>query len=133
MLLERYRCYLVGGRGLGAATARGYVDLVRPFVAGRATTDGVDVGGLSGADVVGFVQTVSGERTPKTAQRTVSALRSLLRFCHVQGLLGLRWPRRSRRWPTGGPPCLVSWNPPRWRRCWARLIAATSLGVVISR
>jgi integrase/recombinase XerD len=88
VLLERYRSYLVGERGLGAATARGYVYLVRPFVVGRVMADGVDVAGLSPADVVGFVLSVSGERTPKTAQRTVSALRSLLRFCHVEGLLG---------------------------------------------
>lgn len=88
VLLERYRRYLVGERGLGAPTARGYVDLVRPFVIGRATVDGVDVAGLSPADVVGFVLAVSGQRPPKTAQRTVSALRSLLRFCHVEGLVG---------------------------------------------
>lgn len=88
VLLERYRSYLLGERGLGAQTARGYVDLVRPFVVGRATSDGVDVAGLSACDVVAFVLTVSSEQTPKTAQRTVSALRSLLRFCHVQGLLG---------------------------------------------
>jgi integrase/recombinase XerD len=87
VLLERYRCYLVGERGLGAPTARGYVDLIRPFVVGRATAGEVDVAGLSAADVVGFVLAVSGERTPKTAQRVVSALRSLLRFCHVQGLM----------------------------------------------
>ena len=87
MLLERYRRYLVGERGLGAPTARGYVDLIRPFVVSRATADEVDVAGLSAADVVGFVLTVSGERTPKTAQRVVSALRSLLRFCHVQGVM----------------------------------------------
>lgn len=87
VLLERYRRYLVGERGLGAPTARGYVDLIRPFVVGRATAGEVDVAGLSAADVVGFVLAVSGERTPKTAQRVVSALRSLLLFCHVQGLM----------------------------------------------
>ena len=89
MLLERYCRYLVGERGVGTATARGYAELVRPFVVSRATADAVDLAGLSSADVVGFVLTVSGERSPKTAQRTVSALRSLLRFCHVQGLTGL--------------------------------------------
>jgi integrase/recombinase XerD len=89
VLLERYCRYLVGERGLGVPTARGYVDLVRPFVVGRATPDGVDVAGLSAADVVGFVLAVSGERPPKTTQRVVSALRSLLRFCHVQGLLSV--------------------------------------------
>jgi integrase len=89
VLLERYRRYLVGERGLGAPTARGYVDLVRPFVVGRATPGGVDIAGLSPADVVGFVLAVSGERPPKTAQWTVSALRSLLRFCHVECLLAV--------------------------------------------
>jgi integrase/recombinase XerD len=89
VLLERYRRYLVGERGLGTPTARGYVDLVRPFVIGRATAHGVDVAGLSASDVVGFVLAVGGERPPKTAQRTVSALRSLLRFCQVEGLLAV--------------------------------------------
>jgi hypothetical protein len=35
VLLERYSRYLVGERGLGAPTARGYVDLIRPFVVSR--------------------------------------------------------------------------------------------------
>lgn len=87
LLLERYRRYLLGERGLGAPTVRGYVHLVRPFVLGRATAESVDVAGLSASDVVDFVLAVSGQRPPKTAQRTVSALRSLLRFCHVEGLL----------------------------------------------
>ncbi|HEY2831960.1 MAG TPA: tyrosine-type recombinase/integrase [Sporichthyaceae bacterium] len=89
VLLERYRRYLVGERGLGEPTARGYVGLARPFVVSRATADGVDLAGLSPAEVVGFVLAVSGERTPKTAQQMVSVLRSLLRFCHVQGLLSV--------------------------------------------
>lgn len=88
-LLERYRRYLLGERGLGAATVRGYVDLVRPFVLTRAGDAGIDLAGLSTADVVGFVLAVGRDRPPKTAQRTTSALRSLLRFCHVQGLLAV--------------------------------------------
>ena len=40
VLLERYRRYLVSERGLGTPTARGYIDLVRPFVIGRATAEG---------------------------------------------------------------------------------------------
>lgn len=88
-LLAGYRRYLLGERGLGAATAGGYVDLVRPFVLTRAGDAGVDLAGLSAADVVGFVLAVGRDRPAKTAQRTVSALRSLLRFCHVQGLLAV--------------------------------------------
>jgi integrase/recombinase XerD len=32
-LLSRYRRYLISERGLAAATARGYADMVRPFLA----------------------------------------------------------------------------------------------------
>ena len=35
VLLERYRRYLVTERGLAVTTARGYADMVRPFLAGR--------------------------------------------------------------------------------------------------
>ena len=34
-LLERYRRYLLVERGLAEGTVRGYVDVVRPFLAGR--------------------------------------------------------------------------------------------------
>ena len=34
-LLERYRRFLVTERGLAATTARGYADMVRPFLAQR--------------------------------------------------------------------------------------------------
>src|SRR6478609_2526648 len=41
VLLERYRRFLLGEQGLGAPSVRGYVDLVRPFVIGRATAESV--------------------------------------------------------------------------------------------
>src|SRR5881394_3108960 len=50
-LLERYRRYLVVERGLVLKAARGYVDLVRPFVCGREGVDGVDLDGLAAGDV----------------------------------------------------------------------------------
>ena len=43
MALERYRHYLTVERGLGSATARGYVDAVRPFLRGRVSPDGLDL------------------------------------------------------------------------------------------
>lgn len=73
--------------GPGAETARGYVDLVGPFVAGRATADGVDLEHLRAGDVVGFVLASCRDRAARTAQLTVTALRSLLGFLHVDGLL----------------------------------------------
>ena len=39
-LLERYRRYLLGERGLATETVRDYVDIVRPFLAGRLAADG---------------------------------------------------------------------------------------------
>jgi integrase/recombinase XerD len=86
-LLGRYRSYLTGERGLGAETARGYVDLARPFVAGQATADGVDLEHLSAGDVVGFVLASCRDRAPRTTQLTVTALRSLLGFLHLDGVL----------------------------------------------
>jgi integrase/recombinase XerD len=63
------------------------VDLVRPFVAGRATAEGVDLEQLCAGDMVGFVLASCRNRAPSTAQLTVTALRSLLGFLHVDGLL----------------------------------------------
>jgi len=77
----------VGERGLGAETARGYVDLVRPFVAAWAGTGGTGPGDLTGRDVAAFVLGVSRARPVRAAQHTASALRALLRFWHYDGLV----------------------------------------------
>src|SRR5208283_1093124 len=55
--LERYRSHLTVERGLGAKTARGYVDAVRLFLQSRALPDGLalDLGHLTAADVISFV------------------------------------------------------------------------------
>ncbi len=47
-LLGRYRRYLVTERGLAVVTARGYADMVRPFLAGREEAGGLDAGGADG-------------------------------------------------------------------------------------
>jgi integrase/recombinase XerD len=39
--LERYRNYLTAERGLGHATARAYLDAVRPFLRSRALHNGL--------------------------------------------------------------------------------------------
>ncbi len=84
-LLERFRAYLAAERGLVDAAAAGYVHAVRPFVGGLCGPDGIDLGGLCGADVVAFVAGRVPEMSPKVAQLTLSALRSLLRFLHLDG------------------------------------------------
>ena len=84
-LLGSYHDYLVGERGLTAGTARGYVDSVRPFVAGRAHGDVLDLAGIAAADVTGFVLSACPGRAVGSAKLIVCALRSLLRWLHLTG------------------------------------------------
>ena len=87
VLLERYRCWLLTERGLGVKVARGYVDLVGPFVAAHALSGEAGLRELGAGDVTAFMIAQSRRLAPKTVQRLASALRSLLRFWHVQGLI----------------------------------------------
>lgn len=86
-LLERYRNYLTVERGLAARTARGYIDLVRPFLTERVSADERDLQDLTASDVSAFV--VDGCRDGRcgSAKALITALRSLLGFLHVEGLI----------------------------------------------
>lgn len=86
-LLARYARYLSEERGLAGTTIRRNVDLVRPFVAGLNTGAGVEVNRLGAGEVTAFVVTRCREALGGTAPRMVTALRSLLRFWHVEGLI----------------------------------------------
>lgn len=85
--LEQYRCYLLAERGLQAGVARGYVNAVRPFAARWAGAGSADLAGLTAGEVTGFLTIQSRRLAPKTAQRLATAMRSLLRFWHLQGLI----------------------------------------------
>jgi integrase/recombinase XerD len=87
--LERYRSHLTVERGLGAKTASGYVDAVRLFLQSRALPDGLalDLGHLTAADVISFVVGRCPHQGHSTARQTVTALRSLLGFLHVEGII----------------------------------------------
>jgi site-specific recombinase XerD len=87
VLLERYRRYLLAERGLREKVVRGYVDSVRPFVVGHAVAGCADLRWLTAGDVTAFLTGESRRLAPKTAQRLATALRSLLRFWHVEGLI----------------------------------------------
>ena len=88
-VLTRYRHYLTVERGLGEATARGYLDAVRPFLHRYVSADGlaVDVEQLSEAGVTAFMVTRCAEQSRRAAQSTATALRSLLGFLHVTGVI----------------------------------------------
>jgi site-specific recombinase XerD len=88
-LLARYREYLLLERGLSRTTADLNVRMVRPFLAGRAAAEGggPDLERVTAGEVAAFVVTQSRQR-PKSVRRMVTALRSLLGFLHVEGLIG---------------------------------------------
>jgi integrase/recombinase XerD len=87
--LARYRQYLIQERGLRETTAREYADLVRPFVGNRVAADGLTLNWefLRAADVTAFVAAWLPRQSRGTAAVTVTALRSLLRWLHVEGLI----------------------------------------------
>lgn len=86
-LLSSFRRYLEQERGLVPAAARGYVDKVRPFVARFDGPDGLELWRMDVAQVRGFVVEVCPRLGRRAAQLTVVALRSLLRFLHLEGAL----------------------------------------------
>jgi len=87
--VERYRQYLIQERGLGPASARVYVNAVRPFMRGRISPDGLalDWHSLDAAAVTAFVVARTPNQSRSGAKLTVSALRSLLGFLHVEGTI----------------------------------------------
>ncbi|MCX2934265.1 site-specific integrase [Mycobacterium sp. CVI_P3] len=87
-LLARYRGYLVSERGLSAATAALYAHLTRPLLASRMAGGELDVASLTAADVIGFVRVSCPGRAVGTAKLIVTAVRSLLGFLHVEGVIG---------------------------------------------
>lgn len=88
-LLENYRRFLVGERGLIAASARAYVDTVRAFVVGRVHVDEQDLAGMSATDVTGFVLATCPAMANGSKAMRVTALRSLLNWLYVEGLIPL--------------------------------------------
>jgi integrase/recombinase XerD len=101
-LLGRYQRFLVTERGLVPETGRGYADAVRPFLAGREKAGGVDLSTLTAGEVTGFVLATCPGKPKGSAKLTVTALRSLLGFLHVEGLI---------REPLGETvPAVASWR-----------------------
>jgi integrase/recombinase XerD len=62
--------------------------MVRPFLAGRDEADGLGLGQLTAAEVTGFVLATCPGMPKGSAKLAVTALRSLLGFLHVEGLIG---------------------------------------------
>lgn len=87
LLLGRYRGYLLTERGLAGSTVELNVRMARPFLANQVRPDGqLDLQQLSAVAVGAFVVAQSRTR-PRSVGRMVTALRSLLRFVHVDGVI----------------------------------------------
>lgn len=114
-LLERFGGYLLVERGLRAEVVRGYRDLVRPFVIDAVESGGVGPANLAAADVTSFMVASSTRLAPKTLQRLASALRSLLRFWLLDGVVSVslvdavpKVAHRPARLPRGLAPAKVA-------------------------
>lgn len=84
--LERFRRYLTVERGLAITSACRYVQAARPFLDSRVLPDGIlDLEHLSAGDIVSFVVAHCPRQSHSGAKHAVKALRSLLRFLHVDG------------------------------------------------
>jgi site-specific recombinase XerD len=86
-MVERYRRYLLVERGLTQGTAHVYVEAVRPLVASLATAARVELERMTAADVSAFVLAEANRRQGTSIRSVATALRSLLRFWHVEGLI----------------------------------------------
>lgn len=85
-LLTRYEAYLLGQRDLARSSVRVYLGAVRPFLTNRLIAGGLTLESLTAREVTTFVLEVCATRRPGKAKTTVTALRSLLRFLHVNGV-----------------------------------------------
>jgi integrase/recombinase XerD len=87
VVLARYARYLAVERGLAGSTITRNVELVRPFLMGLASDGQLSLARLTAGEVIAFVVSQSRQR-PGPVPRMVTALRSLLRFLHVDGAIG---------------------------------------------
>jgi site-specific recombinase XerD len=87
-LLVGYRSWLCSERGLAAVTGRNYADMVRPFLVARVDAAGeLDLRSLAAADVLAFVLAECPRRRPGSAKLLVTAVRSVLGYLHVEGVI----------------------------------------------
>jgi len=84
-ILDEYRRYLVGDRGLAEATVTGYLAVARVFLIRWEQRGGPGQEQLTAAQVTGFVLEECGRRSTAAAKVMVTGLRSLLRFLSLQG------------------------------------------------
>ena len=99
--------YLIDERGLNPATVAWYVFETRAFLSACFGKGSVSLGQLSSPDIVQYVLHRARSTSPRTAQRTVTALRSFLRFLQQRGDIATNLAGsvpRVANWSGGGLP-----------------------------
>jgi integrase/recombinase XerD len=84
-LLAEFRDYLLVERALMPGSVGLYEPVARLFLEERSAPIGEDLARLSGREIHAFVLREARRRGQRSAETMVAALRSLLRFLHVQG------------------------------------------------
>jgi site-specific recombinase XerD len=106
-LVEQYQRYLVDERGLSAAVMRKYSEFAHAFLSATEGPDGLELADLSAATVTDYVVSEYAARPSRSAKSTVTALRSLLRYLFLAGLvehqLALAVPTAA-NWQAGSLP-----------------------------
>lgn len=85
VLLARYEQYLLTERGLGRGTVRGYVGHAGRFLDGLGP---VELAEVTAGEVTAAVLAESAAVSVSATQNFVAGLRSFLRFCLFEGLVG---------------------------------------------
>jgi site-specific recombinase XerD len=86
VLLAQFERYLLAERGLAAGTVVLYSACVRRFVDGLAPDR--ELAGLAAGDVTAAVLREAESVSVSAAQNFVSGVRSFLRFCFIEGVVG---------------------------------------------
>jgi len=87
VLLERFDRFLRVERGLSVGTVAGYLGAIGPFVMSRRNGDHLDLAGITAGDVFAFLTEVCPGRSRGAASLTATAMRSLLRWLFVTGVI----------------------------------------------
>jgi len=85
-LLDRFHNYLLTERGLDPRTASRYVGLAQGFLTQQLAPESGQLRRLTSAEVTAFVVDWCHQPRPRSAKLMVTALRSLLRFLHLEGV-----------------------------------------------
>jgi integrase/recombinase XerD len=85
-LVDRFHDYLLTERGLDPRTAGRYVGLAQAFLAQQFVPESGQLRRLTSAEVTAFVVDRCHQPRPRSAKLMVTALRSLLRFLHLEGV-----------------------------------------------